>query len=201
MSIGFDKTTSEGSTSKFIRVSPETAIDGGRYIKELETGVLESGAAWLQCTVRDENGSTANKRWFEPTMGGYIDDDKKLKNAQNKIIKIVANLVRRFKGAEYVIAGAPTFKEFFDRAVKAVTETPNWDKKELRVFVVNGKPTDDGAKFPTLPNFAPIFEDISVNPTKMKIGEYHDVEAWSGDSAAPDDDGAAPDESTETVSF
>lgn len=184
--IGFDKNTQEGPVSKFIRVSPETAIADGRFIVELESGQMEDGTAWLQCKVADTSGATANKRWFEPTMGGYIDDAEKLKKAQDKIVKIVANLVRRFKGEEYLISAA-TFKEFFDKAVATVKAVPDWDKKELQVLVVNGKPTDDGSVFPTLPTFAPIFADKG-STNKLRITEYHDVKAWEPNSVTPDED-------------
>lgn len=183
--IGFDKTTSEGS--KFIRVSPETAISNDRFVTKLETGVGENGNAWLQCTVTDSAGATANKRWFEPSMGGYIDDAEKLKKAEDKTLKIIMNLVRRFKGNEVSIKGV-NYKEFFDSAVAAVQSVPNWDKKPLQILVVNGKPTDDGAVFPTLPNFPPIFAENNAPVGTLRITEYHDVKAWEPSGVTPDED-------------
>lgn len=198
--IGFDQNTAEGPKSKFIVVSPETAISAGRYVTELTTGNMDDGKAWLQCVITDNTGATANKRWFEPTMGQYITTEEDLKRAQTKIIGIVANLVRRFKGEEYVMTGATTFKEFFDKAVAAIKSTPNWDKEEIQVLVVNGKPTADGGVFPTLPNFPPIFDDVNSDKPKLSISDkYHDVKAWEGSAVTPDNDGAS--ESLEKISF
>jgi hypothetical protein len=194
--IGFNENTSEKAASKFIAVSPETAIADDRFIHKIETGQNDQGQAWLQVEVVDSNGSIANKRWFEPQMGGFVDTVEKLKSESDKVNRVVANIVRRFKGEQFVITGAATWKQYFDKVVEAVTTTANWDKKQLRCIVVNGKTTDKGT-FPTLPNFAPIFEDLSVprTQTKLKITKYHDVREIAftpSTTTAPVPDGDMP---------
>ena len=209
MSIGFDQNTAEGPKSKFIQVSPETAIADGRFVVGLEVGEGDYGygnIAWLQCDVEDTTGAKASARWFEPVMGGsWIKTEADLKKAQNSLVSLVANLVRRYKGEDYVMTGAATFKEFFEKAVRAIQSTPNWDKKELRIVVINGRPTDDGAKFPTLPRYAPVFADkgdtTKLSLTKKDGSMKYDVEAWVAPAVTPDDDITIGGDTESTVDF
>lgn len=201
--FGITENTHEGSAPKFILVSPETAIADDRRIENLETGQTDDAAAkaWIQVEVIDSVGSRVNKRYYEPRMGDmYIDTQDKFNKAIAKVNGVLTNLVRRFKGEQFVLTGATSALDFFNKVVEAIKSTPNWNEKDLRILVVNGKTTDKGT-FPTLPNFAPIFEDVSVpiEKSKLKIGKNHDVKYipyTGGDDVAsdvaPDNDAPAP---------
>ena len=66
-SYGFDENTSEVGGSKFIDVTPETAIAEGRFVKEIKFVEAEGDKnAYFEVIVEDKFGKTANRRWFEP---------------------------------------------------------------------------------------------------------------------------------------
>lgn len=187
--IGFNENTSEVGGGKFIDVTKETAIRGGRFIQSITVGDYE-GQPYLDVVVVDREEKTANKRFFEPKEGGtYTDTPEKFTKETNKLLKVTANLVRRFKGEKAVLAGA-TWKEYFENVKKAVEETPGWNKKELRVKVIlrAGKNKDgDIGYYPTLPGYAPVFEDITIpiSETKLRVGQYDMVVVPQGVTPDP----------------
>lgn len=171
MSIGFNEETPEGSQSKFIDVTPEKSIAGGRFLNDISVSDAESGDCYLNVEIRDKDNKTANRRFYEPKIGGFVKNEDDLKKAQNKIVGIGANIVRRYKGEQASISGA-NWREFFNNIVTAVKNTSDWDKKEIRAKVVLNKDN-----FPTLPGYPPIFEDISIptSESKLRLTEYDNV--------------------------
>jgi len=162
MSIGFDKNTSE-NTSKFIVINEGNAINENRYLEELSSETNDSGVSYLEVTIRDRTGATANRRYYEPKIGGFINDEKDLNKAIGKVTGVTAGLVRRFKGEDYAIT-AETWKEYFNKVVSTIKGIQGWREKELRVKIVYNK---DG--FPTLPGYPPVFEDPSIPRSESKL--------------------------------
>lgn len=174
--FGFNEETSEESGQKFIQVTPETAIDTGRYIQDVRK-VSEDGSKppYLIIDVVDKQGLTVSGYFFKPEMGkGFIaeGDAETLKNQINKINRVFKNLTTRFQDENFEIE-SETWDNYLDQVIDAVKKSPNWQNKELRVKVVlNNK------GYPTLPSSAPIFEDASVpiEESKLRIrkGQYGD---------------------------
>jgi hypothetical protein len=172
--IGFDASTKEGSSSKFIEVTPEKAIAAGRFIKDITAEVNESGKSFLNVEIIDKEEKTANRRYYEPSVdGSIIKNENDLEKATVKLVGVGANIVRRFKGEDVAISGA-TWKEYFENIVKAVKGTPDWNKKELRVKIIL-----NSSGFPTLPGYAPIMENLNIpiSESKLKITQYDTVVA------------------------
>ena len=171
-SYGFDENTSEVGGSKFIDVTPETAIAEGRFVKEIKFVEAEGDKnAYFEVVVEDKFGKTANKRWYEPNVDGtYVKNEADLKKAVEKFNKVIANLSRRFLGESYKPQGVTDFKSLCNIVIRDIGE--KYANKELRIKVILNK--DD---FPTLPAYAPIFEDITVpaNQTKLQITKYDNV--------------------------
>lgn len=196
MNIGFDQNTTEVSGGKFIQInSKEDSIQAGRFLNKIEVGQLDDGTNWIEVEVRNAENQIANRRWFEPKKGGFVESDDDLKKAQNKVNKVMANLVRRIKGDQFTIQAA-TYGEFFQKVKEAIEATPGWNQKEMRIKVVL-KETQDGGFFPTLPAYAPIFEEVSVNPTQLRVTQWDVVVPTS--TASPSSDGETGVVNTSTV--
>jgi hypothetical protein len=168
--IEINESTSEIGGGKYINIDPETAISEGRYLKSLEVGKLDNGNCYLDVVIRDNQDKIANRRYFEPSMGGWVDSEEKLKKETNKLIKVITNLIRRFRGNTAKVSGN-TWEEVFNNVKALITGTPGWQALEMRVKLIlkevdiNG----DTVYLPTLPGYAPIFEDTSVSIEKSAL--------------------------------
>jgi len=179
---GVTNQTSE-SSSNFIQVDVTSAIAAGRFIKDLSIGKGESGNPYFEVTIVDRTGATAARRYFEPTIdGNYIKDQKDLDKTVKKLNAVIANLARRFRGETYVTAPTDSFESYIQAVIKDIKSVTGWDKKELRIKVILN--TQD---YPTLPSYAPIFEDAAVPlaESKLKITRFDRV---TGDATYPDTD-------------
>lgn len=187
--IGINKETTETTEGgKFIRVvDEESAIQEGRFIESIEVGDAANGNAYLQVNIVDKEGKTANKRFFEPSLGQYIESDEALDKADQKLIKVVANLLRRFRGEGVSTPTLGSWKEMFEHVKKEVEGTTGWQNKELRIKLILNK-----EDFPTLPGYAPIFEDISVpkDQSKLKIEPDFNDRVTKKEAPAPSSEGA-----------
>ena len=165
--FGFDENTKEGSTSKFIQISPETAISTGRFIKELKFEE-NNGNPYMEIIVTNIQDQIAGRRYYEPKIdGSIIKNETDLKKAVTKFNGIAANLARRFLGETYKPAGVKDFSGLCKTIIKDIGN--KYVSKELRIkLVLNSK------SFPTLPAYAPIFEGIDVNPSKLTISPAFD---------------------------
>ena len=177
---GVNQNTSE-STSNFIQVDLVSAIATGRFIKELSIGKGESGNPYFEVVVVDKTGATANRRYFEPAIdGNYVKDQKDLQKAVAKLNGVIANLARKFRGEDYVTTGTDSFESYIQTVIKDIKSVAGWEKKELRIKLILN--TQD---YPTLPSYAPIFEDaaLPLAESKIRITRYDKVVA---DDVKPD---------------
>ena len=171
---GVNKDTVEIGGGKFIQVDRLTCIATGRYLDEVETGKTDDGVPFLQISVRENDGKTAQRRYFEPRIDGeYINNEKDLEKAENKFNALVANLMRIFYGDNYDTGEVDSFETYVKKIESDVKRSPGWNKREMRVkLVLNPK------DYPTIPSYAPVFEDakIPLAESKLKIGPYDRIE-------------------------
>jgi hypothetical protein len=165
VTFGFNESTSEVG-GKFIQITPETAISEGRFIESLE--FIEDGdKSRFKIVVKNAQGQTAQKSWFEPKLGGFVDE-KVLKTKVSQFNGVMANLSRRFLGETYVPQGVTNFESLCKVVIKDIGS--KYEGKELRIKCVYDK---NG--FPTLPNVAPIFENLETTPSKLSVNTKYDV--------------------------
>jgi hypothetical protein len=179
---GFDESTVESSGSKFIQVTPETAIATGRFIKELKFEENE-GNPYIEISVVNVQGQTANRRYYAPKIDGtYTKTEEDLKKAVVKFNSLMANLSRRFLGESYKPAGVADFSSLCKVIIKDIGT--KYVNKELRVKVILNKDN-----FPTLPAYAPVFEDVATVPSKLVINKVDNVvSTYKKPDATPDTD-------------
>lgn len=188
------ETSEETQGSKFIPInSEEDSIQENRYLKELEVGENDQdgqAVSYFQVVVRDSEDRTANKRYFEPRIDGrFINTEEDLAKADQKLLKVLANLIRRFKGDQAETPQVSNWKDMFTQTKRIIEETSGWEKVNLRVKVILNK--DD---FPTLPGYAPIFENATTPKSESKLKvmpEYNDRVVKNNDTSSPDSDLAA----------
>ena len=166
---GFTAETKEqSSVSRFIQVTPETAIATGRFIKELKFED-NNGNPYFEIVVVNKEGQTANHRYYEPKMdGNIVKTQEELTKKASQFNGIMANLSRRFLGENYVPQGVTSFETLCKKVIADIGN--KYINKELRIKIVLNK-----NNYPVLPNFSPIFEDIATNPSKLTITKYDKV--------------------------
>lgn len=169
MSYGFTAETKEQlEVSKFIQVTPETAIATGRFIKDLKYED-NSGNPYFEVTVINKENQTANHRWYQPKIDGtIIKTQEELDKKVSQFNGVMANLSRRFLGENYVPQGVTSFETLCRKIIADIGN--KYINKELRIKVILNK-----NNYPVLPNFSPIFEDITTNPSKLSITKYDKV--------------------------
>lgn len=168
MSYGFTAETKEQEVSKFIQVTPETAIATGRFIKDLKYED-NNGNPYFEVTVINKENQTANHRWYQPKIDGtIIKTQEELDKKISQFNGVMANLSRRFLGENYVPQGVTSFETLCKKIIADIGN--KYINKELRIKVILNK-----NNYPVLPNFSPIFEDITTNPSKLSITKYDKV--------------------------
>ena len=181
--FGFDESTAEGSVSKFIQVTPETAIAVGRFIKEIKFEENE-GNPYMEIVVTNAQEQTAGRRYYEPKIdGSIIKNEADFKKAITKFNGVAANLARRFLGESYKPEGVKDFTSLCKTIIKDIGN--KYVNKELRIkLILNNK------NYPTLPTYAPIFEDVATNPSKLVVKPSFDnvVSTYKRDDVTPDSD-------------
>jgi hypothetical protein len=182
MSYGFTAETKEQEVSKFIQVTPETAIATGRFIKDLKYED-NNGNPYFEVTVINKENQTANHRWYQPKIDGtIIKTQEELDKKISQFNGVMANLSRRFLGENYVPQGVTSFETLCKRIIADIGN--KYINKELRIKVVLNK-----NNYPVLPNFSPIFEDITTNPSKLSITKYDKVVSdYKPSDVKPDND-------------
>lgn len=182
MIYGFTAETKEQEVSKFIQVTPETAIATGRFIKDLKYED-NNGNPYFEVTVINKENQTANHRWYQPKIDGtIIKTQEELDKKISQFNGVMANLSRRFLGENYVPQGVTSFETFCKRIIADIGN--KYINKELRIKVVLNK-----NNYPVLPNYSPIFEDITTNPSKLSITKYDKVVSdYKPSDVKPDND-------------
>ena len=186
MGYGFDEKTNEAVDSKFI----DAGLQENLEMKEWKFVPAVAGgdkpvSAHVEITLMhtDAEGveKTASRRYFEPTLGSeFVKTEADLDKAHAKFSRIIKNFCTKFLGDQYVIAPAPSFAAFCQKAISDVGVKYKGVKlRSLIVFNNNG--------FPTLRSFSPIVEAMSVPTaqTKLKVTDYDIIVAPTKGGAAP----------------
>jgi hypothetical protein len=162
--FGFDSTTKseETATGKFI----PAGINENVKLKEItyNNGETFGGTEVIEFVFEDSLGRTVNRRYFDPSKTQY-DVEK----AMAKFNRICKNVATKFLGENFEMAGAPNFKAFVDAYIAALQ--PHFGTGDLRLKVILNK-----SDYPTLPNYAPFCELMSVpaDQSKLKINPTYD---------------------------
>ena len=173
--FGFDEeVNSESSQSKFMPAGIET----GRFIEKLEF-VNGPNGNYLEVSMVDNAGRTVNGRFYEPSLdGGYVKTIADLKKKGGQISKVLANLSRKFLGENYACENKESFEAFCKAILTDIGD--KYKGVELRTKVIlNNK------NFPTLPSYAPIWEDpksIPDSETKLVINSIDKVTASASEA-------------------
>ena len=197
MAYGFDEKSPEAMDSKFI----ETGIQENLELKEWKFAPAVGGDQPMGAHVEivlvktDEAGNekTANRRYFEPSLGEYNKTEEDLAKAQVKFSRVIKNFCTKFLGDKYEIPAAPSFEGFCKKAIADVGT--KYKGVKLRALIVY-----NNGGFPTLRSFSPVVELMSVPlaQTKLKVTEPYDVvtaPVKKGDATAgPTNTGLKPGE-------
>jgi len=173
--FGFDEeVNSESSQSKFMPAGIET----GRFIEKLEF-INGPNGDYFEVGMIDNAGRTVTGRYYEPRLdGGYIKTDGDLKKKRGQISKVLANLSRKFLGENYIMEQKESFAAFCEAILESIGD--KYKGVELRTKVIlNSK------NFPTLPSYAPIWEDpknIPDSETKLVINSIDKVTASAAEA-------------------
>lgn len=122
---------------------------------------------YLEVSMTDRYGRTVNKRFYEPSATQFKTLDQEI----IKFNKVAQNLSHKFLGKEHMITGVTSFESLCRKLISDIGSLYK-GVNTIRTKVVLNK---DG--FPTLPNYAPIWErgdEISVNDTKLIINPAFD---------------------------
>lgn len=158
--FGFDDNTeSEKRTGGFI----EPGIREDLEITKLELTSGESNP-FLLVEATDPGGRTVHKRFYEPTIGGFITSQEILQREIKKFNGVIANISRKFLGPEYKATG----NNFTEIVSKVITDIGNrFSGVKLRAkIILNQK------DFPSFPGYAPIFErmdKVEASKTELQI--------------------------------
>ena len=171
MSLGFDNTTAEVNDFKYITVtSKEDAIQENIYFEDFKVEKWEGkDDAYLEVTVRNDKGQTANRRYTEPKIDGtIIKDEAGLKKATDKFLKISKNIATKVLGENAAVKGNNWF-ELWTNLVNSIKAKPGWNKVPMRAVFVH-----DNNGYTKLRTFSPIFELMSVSKenSQLKVGDY-----------------------------
>lgn len=158
--FGFDdNTVSEKRSGGFI----EPGIRENLEITKLELTSGE-GNPFLLVEATDPYGRTVHKRFYEPTIGGFITSQEILQREVKKFNGVIANISRKFLGHEYKATGN-TFMEVVSKVITDIGDRFNGVKLRGKI-ILNQK------DFPSFPGYAPIFErmdEVTVEKTELKI--------------------------------
>lgn len=160
---GFDdNTVSEKRTGGFI----EPGIRENLEISKLELTAGEGdNNPFLFVEATDPEGRTVHKRFYEPTIGGFITSQEILQREVKKFNGVIANISRKFLGHNYKATG----NNFTEVVSKVITDIgANFSGIKLR-----GKIVLNQKDFPTFPGYAPIFErmdEVTIEKTELKLG-------------------------------
>lgn len=173
-------TVSEESSSKFMA----PGINEGTFVTKIEF-VIDPSNPYLLIEMENTEGKTVNRRYFQPKIdGNIVKDAKDLKKAAEKIVKVIANLARKFKGETYVCTGTD-FASLCRNVIADIGDS--YKGKVLRTKVLLNK-----QNYPVLPAYAPIWEDSSViSPEHTKL-EINDIDKVKKSEQNADDDSAKP---------
>ena len=158
--FGFDdKTVSEKRTGGFI----DPGIRENLEITQLELSTGE-GNPFLLVEATDSEGRTVHKRFYEPTLGGFITSQEVLQKEIKKFNGVIANISRKFLGHNYQATG----DGFVGVVQKVITDVGDRYKgvKLRSKIILNNK------NFPSFPGYAPIFErmdEVIAEKTELKI--------------------------------
>lgn len=177
MGYGFDEKTKseEGGNSKFLR----PGIQEGVYLDKIEYGELPSNkAAYFSISIKDASGKKAERKYFEPTLNQWVQTQADLEVKQANFSAIVKNLATKFLGENYTMPKESSFKKFCEAIIKNIGE--KHVGVELRAKIVLNK-----GNYPSLPDYAPVFELASLKESKLFIGKKERIEAVEADIDTP----------------
>lgn len=158
---GFDqKTESEKRAGGFI----EPGIREPLEISNLELVQGGEGNPYFLVEVKDAEERTVHKRYYEPTLGGFVTNNEKLAKEIRKVNGVIANISRKFLGNNYNATGA-SFADVVGKVIVDIGDRYKGVKLRTKV-VLNNK------DFPTLPGYAPVFErldQVTAEQSQLKI--------------------------------
>lgn len=168
--FGFDQNTQEVNDFKFITVTKETAIQENIYFEDIKLEKWEGKEDYyLEVTVRNDKGQTANRRYSEPKLdGNIVKDEAGLKKANDKFLKIAKNMATKVLGDNAVLGGS-NFVDFCTKFIASIKAKPNWNKIPMRCVFVH-----DNNGYTKLRSYSPIFELMTVPKDKsaLVVGTY-----------------------------
>ena len=165
--FGFDdKTVSEKRTGGFI----DPGIRENLEITQLELSTGE-GNPFLLVEATDPEGRTVHKRFYEPTLGGFITSQEVLQKEIKKFNGVIANISRKFLGHNYQATG----DGFVGVVQKVITDVGDRYKgvKLRSKIILNNK------NFPSFPGYAPILEsmdEVIAEKNELKISANDKVD-------------------------
>lgn len=181
---GFTVDTPETSGGQYL----EPGIHEEVFFTKLEVVSDPQGKHYLQIEMADINGLKVSGRFYEPVIDhNRIKNNIELKERIDKLMKVFANLGRKFKGDNYVVSGG-SFKELCTNLISDIGA--ELYSKPLRTKVVyNNK------DFISLPVYPPIWEDPTLIPkseSKLRINSIDNVTKTNAKAAADNDTEPAP---------
>jgi hypothetical protein len=166
---GYGIKRGEGKSFPIV-INETNAIARGRYINRLEYRQSDK-AEWFTIEVRDRAGNTARKSYFAPKKNAWIKTDEDLAKEQGKFSRVIKNLTDTVLSRSYETGEVASFKEFCNKVISDIGKA--YVDKELRVKLVLDKENR-----PTLPKFAPMFEDpimVADSETKLVVTQWDKV--------------------------
>lgn len=168
-----EDTVSEESSSKFML----PGINEGTFVTKIEF-VADPSNSYLLIEMENKDGKTVNRRYFQPKIdGNIVKDAKDLKKSVDTVVKIIANLARKFKGENYVCEGTD-FTSLCRNVIAAIGDS--YKGKVLRTKVLLNK-----KNYPVLPAYAPIWEDptvVTAEHSKLSINDIDKVKRSEQDA-------------------
>ncbi len=157
----FDENYNENT---FVNIEP--GIIENMYLSDVKVSE-EDNNSYIEYTFSDiKDTFKVNRRYYEPKIGGFIKNEDDLYKDSVKKKNIIANISRNIIRESYSITGVKTYKDLIRVAAADLKKViPN--KILVRVVVVL-----NNDNFATLRSFAPVIENMNVNPSKLKLSRY-----------------------------
>lgn len=175
-----DESTSEGGKSIIVNEEKDFI-----QLCKITKYVLSNDQKYIDAEVTNERGKTCSSRYYLPKEASEYDDEKKYKTAVRIFLSNMANVGRKFKGADYKVEG----KNALDVANKVITAiTPSLSSK--KVYTLFELTENEKGIFTRIGAFSPFAdkaEDLNINPKQKEL-----LNKKSGSVAKPDSDFLPP---------
>lgn len=171
-----DESTSEGGKSIVVNEEKDFI-----QLCKITKYVLSDDQKYIDVEVTNDRGKTCSTRFYLPKEESEYADEKKYKTAVRIFLSNMANVGRKFRGADYKVEG----KNALDVANKVITAiTPSLGSKKL--YTLFELTENDKGIFTRIGAFSPFAEkaeDLSINPKQKEL-----LHKRSNSSAKPDVD-------------